>query len=68
MNSNGNVSVSEPNEKIIQNKNNDIFQGGKDYATGYIKEMLLKAQKGRICSRSIQRREYGDGEGDHPGS
>ena len=32
------------------------------------KEMLLKAQKGGICGRSFQRREYGNGESDHPGS
>ena len=32
------------------------------------KEMLLKAQKGGYAVGSIQRREYGDGEGDHPGS
>lgn len=69
MNLNGNVSVSGPNEKIIQNKHND-YDSKEEKIMPLVtsKEMLLKAQKGRICSRSIQRREYGDGEGNHPGS
>ena len=32
------------------------------------KEMLLKAQKGGYAVGAFQRREYGNGESDHPGS
>ena len=42
MNSNGNVSVSEPNEEIIQNKHKEE----KIMPLVTSKEMLLKAQKG----------------------
>ena len=47
MNSNGNVSVSEPNEKIIQNKHND-YDSKEEKIMPLVtsKEMLLKAQKG----------------------
>lgn len=45
MNSNGNVSVSGPNEKIIQNKHNDSKEE-KIMPLVTSKEMLLKAQKG----------------------
>ena len=47
MNSNGNVSVSGPNEKIIQNKHND-YDSKEEKIMPLVtsKEMLLKAQKG----------------------
>lgn len=45
MNSNGNVSVSGPNEEIIQNKHNDSKEE-KIMPLVTSKEMLLKAQKG----------------------
>ena len=47
MKSNGNVSVSEPNEKIIQNKHND-YDSKEEKIMPLVtsKEMLLKAQKG----------------------
>ena len=47
MNSNGNVSVYEPNEKIIQNKHND-YDSKEEKIMPLVtsKEMLLKAQKG----------------------
>ena len=46
MNLNGNVSVSEPNEKIIQNKHND-YDSKEEKIMPLVtsKEMLLKAQK-----------------------
>ena len=47
MNSNGNVSVSGPNEEIIQNKHND-YDSKEEKIMPLVtsKEMLLKAQKG----------------------
>ena len=47
MNSNGNVSVSGSNEKIIQNKHND-YDSKEEKIMPLVtsKEMLLKAQKG----------------------
>ena len=47
MNSNGNVSVSGPNEKLIQNKHND-YDSKEEKIMPLVtsKEMLLKAQKG----------------------
>ena len=50
MNSNGNVSVSGPNEKIIQNKHNDYDSKEEKIMPMFTsKEMLLKAQKGRYA-------------------
>ena len=56
--------------KALDCQPGDILEYQEDEENGisYFKRNVNKSKKRWICSRSIQRREYGDGEGNHPGS
>ena len=57
MNSNGNVSVSGPNEKIIQNKHND-YDSKEEKIMPLVtsKEMLLKRSEERRVGKECRSR------------
>ena len=62
-------SVSEPNEKIIQNKHND-YDSKEEKIMPLVtsKEMLLKAQKGGYAVGAFNAENMEMVKADHPGS